>query len=161
MDKVLHSSKKQNWRTPEDVLDVVRRLGPIVLDPCASRYKRHWFAEENWTKGTLERAYLIHREQGVVYANIPYGRMLKKWIQWWCACMGANDSVLLTPSRTDTQWFNHIWRVARAYCFWEGRITFVGAKDPAPFPSVFFYNGMQPYKFCHAFQSKGIVEVLR
>jgi hypothetical protein len=49
INKALYSSKKEDWRTPKEVLDVVREVGPIDLDPCASPNKRYWFAKHNWT----------------------------------------------------------------------------------------------------------------
>ena len=36
----LHSSVKQDWQTPDDVLDVVRQVGPIGLDPCTVAFVR-------------------------------------------------------------------------------------------------------------------------
>ncbi len=49
-------------------------------------------------------------------------------------CPGA---VLLLPARTDTRWFHDWATLAQEIVFICGRVTFVGAPAPAPFPSVF------------------------
>lgn len=36
MTHALHLSERTDWQTPEDVLDLVRLVGPIVLDPCSA-----------------------------------------------------------------------------------------------------------------------------
>jgi site-specific DNA-methyltransferase (adenine-specific) len=44
--------------------------------------------------------------------------------------------VALLPARTDTQWFHrHVLPYAHVG-YVEGRLTFVGASAPAPFPSI-------------------------
>ena len=53
----------------------------------------------------------------------------------------GGSGIALVPGRIDTRWFqNHIGQ-ARSLCFVRSRITFVGAPDPAKFPSVFAYFG--------------------
>lgn len=32
----LMSSAKDDWQTPAEVLELVRKVGPIVLDPCTT-----------------------------------------------------------------------------------------------------------------------------
>lgn len=79
----LHSSKKHDWRTPPEVLDVVRELGPIGLDPCASSNPEHWFADVNVPKeksNFRDDAWAATHENSVVFVNPPYGRELTDWM---------------------------------------------------------------------------------
>ncbi len=43
---------------------------------------------------------------------------------------------MLLPARTDTQWFHTYINNHAEIRFLKGRIKFVGAKHPAPFPSM-------------------------
>ncbi len=162
MDKVLHSSKKMDYRTPEEVLKPVRKLGPIALDPCADQDEKHWFAKYNWTD--FEERYQDNNTpfMRLAYLNPPYGRALLIWVQRRnkIAECWVDETVLLVPARTDTKWFEMAWNCSNAYCFWKGRIKFVGGKNSAPLPSVLFYTGRRTYKFCDIFQDKGLVGVI-
>jgi hypothetical protein len=44
---------------------------------------------------------------------------------------------------------------ADALCFWKGRIKFVGARDPAPFPSLIAYWGNDTDRFKTILGKKG------
>lgn len=165
MDAVLNSSEKHDWGTPELVLDLVRRLGPIALDPCTSpdnpvHANLYYTEEDNGLKATWPSL-------GLAYVNPPYGRELPKWVgrcvrEGWLIAEGKSQLsiVLLTPNRPDTRWYDVLEREASAYCEVRGRLKFKGAKDPAPFPSAFHYWGNNPHKFCDVFQDLGRVGVL-
>ncbi|HEX7178351.1 MAG TPA: hypothetical protein VF220_01410, partial [Nitrososphaeraceae archaeon] len=48
----------------------------------------------------------------------------------------ADCVVILLPARVDTKWF-HLWVYHKAEIrFLKGRLTFRGAINPAPFPSI-------------------------
>jgi site-specific DNA-methyltransferase (adenine-specific) len=176
----LMSSAHEAWNTPTEILDLVRMVGPIVLDPCSNaesivgavRSYRLDYGEDGlklpWDLG------------GLVYVNPPYGREIAAW----CARMGreAKDGVeivALVPSRTDAAWFqDHVAR-ASVLCFWRGRLTFgraieVSAQgslfggapvaafedaDAAPFPSVIAYWGTNAGRFLSVFEDRGLVVV--
>lgn len=57
--------------------------------------------------------------------------------------------VCLLPARTDTTWWHWYAMHAAEVRFIEGRVTFVGAKAPAPFPSaiVVFKQHERPTRF--------------
>lgn len=151
----LLSSDRTDWETPTVVLDLVRRVAPIALDPCttdknptgAKRYytpagnglQQHWVALD-----------------GLIYVNPPYGREIGKWT---LACAGAgangNELIALLPSRTDTKWWRLSVERADSLCFWSGRLTFAGAPDPAPFPSVLAYWGERRKRFDTVFRPHG------
>lgn len=141
---VHYSSAKDDWCTPEVVLERVRRLGPIDLDPC-------------WNHNAITRpARAYGKEQdglaqnwdvpGRVFVNPPYGRDIGRWMT---KCLETRaDVVALIPARTDTRWFPwHADRIA----FWKGRLTFLGAPHPAPFPSAIAYWGRDVDRFAKAF----------
>lgn len=92
---------------------------------------------------------------GKVYMNPPYGREIGKWVtKAWSEVVSGNAElvVALLPARTDTKWWqlnilervwfdalsraNGAWMHATEIRFLPGRLKFVGAKGPAPFPSA-------------------------
>lgn len=163
----LHSSKRMDWQTPDVVLELVRKVGPIGLDPCTTQENptgaRQWFAPPDNGLSVSWGALIGDGE--VAFVNPPYGRALGEWVTHWCfdASIWADQehSILLVPARPDTAWWFRALKAATALCFWRGRLTFKGAPAPAPFPSALFYFGPRPYRFADVFQDHGAVDVLR
>ena len=132
------SSKKMNWRTPQDFFDKLNKEFNFTLDPCADD-KNHkcldYFTEEE--NG------LIHSQQGsTAFVNPPYGREIGKWVKkCYEESLKPNTKVvMLIPSRTDTTYF-HDYILGKAEIrFLRGRIKFWDdnnkPQDPAPFPSI-------------------------
>jgi hypothetical protein len=88
--------------------------------------------------------------------NPPYGREIDRWVEKRCHEHEHGEvieAVALLPARPDTQWFKRLRNYA--CCFVEGRLTFIGNDDPAPFPSVLFYFGEDLGKFVHYFEELG------
>lgn len=147
------SSAKDDWCTPAMVLERVLEVRPIGLDPCwnpraltmRDRYCAMVAEYDGGGTGTsgLDRDWSGH---GLVYVNPPYGRQIGEWVE---KCPEADECIALLPARTDTRWFP--WE-ARALAFWRGRLTFLGAEHPAPFPSVLAYWGDLPGRFAAAFE---------
>lgn len=152
---VHHSSETPEHYTPSDVLQAVREcLGEIDLDPCADPGKRVP-ALNHFTKDDdgLSRPWF-----GRVYMNPPYGRTVADWVGYLVGQYEHGDvteAIVLLPARPDTQW----WKMLRDFpvCFVEGRLTFIGNDDPAPFPSALFYIGQEIDKFYHHFVDFGDV----
>ena len=127
------SSAKPDWQTPDIVLERVRAIAPIGLDPCTT--------DENPVGAPL---YYTPKDDGLtmpwevgedgtlVYVNPPYGRAIAPWVRK-CDSTLMRTVVALLPARVDTRWFP--WS-ADALCFWRGRLKFRGAPAPAPFSSV-------------------------
>jgi site-specific DNA-methyltransferase (adenine-specific) len=129
---------KDDWRTPDVVLDAVRSIGgPIDLDPCASPQRKDHFARINLFPPVngLQKVWWKENVR-TIYVNPPFGD-LALWAEA-CADHGAHNPnglvVLLAPSRTDTRYFHRWITRADAILFWKGRITFRGAASVAPFP---------------------------
>lgn len=145
---LLQQPKTVDWRTPECVLERVRRVAPIRLDPCASR-NGSIGAQEEWHEGGLDREW---PRDGLIYVNPPYSRALLPWMRkcWREKTRGVNI-IALVPARTDTKWWQLYAAFAQHHCFWRGRLTFVGGQHPAPFPSVILSWNNDRQKFSTAF----------
>lgn len=148
-----------SWQTPEEVLSLVRKVNKIELDPCTTALNPVK-ADRFFTKAGLEESWATV-DGGLVYVNPPYGTHLKAWVKKATEESWNAEIILLVPCRPDTRWYDACCVSANAKCEWYGRMTFVGAEAPAPFPSALFYWGYQEYLFCHAFKPHGRVEVLR
>ncbi len=134
--RVMTSSAKQDWATPRDLFQRYDKTYGFDLDVCATAdnacvprffspaddgLAQPWFCTAAW-------------------CNPPYSRGLGQWLAKAHAETQAGRAktvVCLVPSRTDTRWFHDlVLPHAFAYDFLRGRVTFVGAPAPAPFPSL-------------------------
>ena len=137
------SSDRDDWETPDDLFKSMDDLFHFGLDAAAShknaKVAKHYTREENglllpWNVNT--------------WVNPPYGRQIPLWVEK--AYMESNNNgvvvCMLMAARTDTIYFHRY--VMRAWMIWfvKGRIRFVGAPGPAPFPSmlVFFDGSLIP-----------------
>ena len=156
INKSLMSSKRDSWNTPECVLELVRKLGPIALDPCSNE-DSIVAANRKHDRDGLDANWFTPVAEGLIYVNPPYGRDIGEWVNH-CAAYGdaSCEIVALLPARTDTKWFAHVW-TASALCFWRGRLRFLGAPSSAPFPSVVAYWGPRRYRFADVFSEVGKV----
>lgn len=148
MNDALLSSKRMDWQTPPEILALVEKVAPIMLDPCPPNHIVDGLTT-SW-----------RTNDGLTYVNPPYGRELGQWIKK--AMVEADNGaeiIMLIPARPDTRyWQDFILPFARAVCFWRGRIKFVGADAPAPFPSAFVYWGKRNEdKFIEVFTKRGFV----
>ena len=151
------SSETPEHYTPSAIVEaVIACLGAIDLDPCSNTGSPNVPAATHYTSAEngLTRAWC-----GRVYMNPPYGREIDDWVTKLCAEHirpdGVDEAIALLPARTDTQWFLKLRDFV--CCFVEGRLTFIGNKDPAPFPSVVVYLGEDIGKFYHHFSPFGDV----
>lgn len=153
----LFTSHDLAWCTPPEILDRVRKIGPIGLDPCGNAQsivgaKVEWRGPPG--KDGLRESWAGY---GLVYVNSPYGRGIKRWVAK-CAieALEGVEIIALLPARTDPRWW-HESVVGRAstICFWRGRLTFLGAPHGAPFPSAIVYYGDRPQMFKEAFAGAG------
>lgn len=135
MNKVLFSSRTDEWETPQDLFDRYGALYHFSLDVAASD-KNHK-CEKYFTK---EDDGLSKTWRGAVWCNPPYGRRVGAWVQkaYESECL----VVMLLPARTDTRWF-HDYIIGKAEIrFIKGRLRFGSAKNTAPFPSmIVIYRG--------------------
>jgi phage N-6-adenine-methyltransferase len=137
MDKVLFSSKSNEWATPTSLFEKLNRTFNFTLDPCSTDENHK--CDNYYTK---ENNGLVQDWSGEsVFVNPPYGRQIGKWIE-----KSFNESrkkgtlvVCLIPARTDTiYWHTYCMRAHEIY-FIKGRIKFENKEhkpSPAPFPSA-------------------------
>lgn len=129
---------KDEWLTPPHIIDA---LGEFDLDPC-SPVDRPW--------STAKRHYTIFDDGlarpwgGRVWCNPPYGLAAANWL---ARCCDHGNAVALVFARTETRmFFDHIWPVADALLFLEGRLHFhhvdgLRAKSNSGAPSVLIAYG--------------------
>lgn len=134
MNKVLFSSERMDWETPNELFLELNKEFSFTLDAASShenaKCERHYTEKEdglsqNWGGET-------------VWCNPPYGKELPKWIKK-CEEEGKKKNttvVMLIPARTDTRAFHEYIYGKSEIRFLRGRVRFVGAKNSAPFPSM-------------------------
>lgn len=176
--KITLSSTKQDWLTPPYFLNIVRRVGPIALDPCANPFSfvYAWksFHGPNHICG-LTNSWWVP-EGTVCFVNPPYGRSICDWVAKMVHEYGdtkdnRGDLIALIPSRTGTgYWEQFIWPFADAVCFWHGgtqfpsRIKFYGldgrpAELGATFDAAVVYFGKCRDRFASVFSEYGRVQL--
>ncbi len=146
--KVIHSSDRQNWRTPKEFFEQLNEIFRFQLDVASdgdnALCQRYYTPEEDalqqsWNAGDGEWA----------WCNPPYGRGLKDWIHKAVeeSKLGARV-VVLAFACTDTQWFKEAWTHAREIWFFSGRIKFTDPDNPnakkAPAPkgsALYVFDG--------------------
>lgn len=149
------TSDSYEWYTPPEIITATLKvLKTIDLDPCSNCDSNPNIpAKQCFTKTTNG---LNQPWRGTVYMNPPYGREIKEWIaklhDHYQTGM-VTEAVVLTPARTDTQWFYLLREFPR--CFIKGRLTFSAVENTAPFPSVVFYLGKNAITFKQYFQNLG------
>lgn len=119
--KIMFSSQKLDWRTPEIIYDKLNQEFLFDCDPCPVNPAFDGLKIE-WGKCN--------------FVNPPYGREINKWLkkgyeEW----KKGKTVVFLIPSRTDTRWWHNYVMKANEIRFIKGRLKFQGAKNSAPFPS--------------------------
>lgn len=149
--KVIHSSDRQNWRTPPDLFEPLNEVFDFKLDAASDGNNAlcdRFFTPED---DALQQSWNAG-EGAWTWCNPPYGRGLKNWIHKAVeeSQKGARV-VVLAFACTDTQWFREAWFAAREVWFFSGRIKFVDPDDPnakrAPAPkgsALYVFDGMAP-----------------
>jgi phage N-6-adenine-methyltransferase len=132
---LLKPGASTEWETPQELFNFLNWLFDFTIDVCA--------LPENAKCGrfyTPEDDGLSLPWDGSAWCNPPYGRGTQDWTAKAEAEFRRNPMcrkiVMLLPARTDTGWFHeNVYNKARVV-FLRGRLRFVGAKGPAPFPSM-------------------------
>jgi len=161
--KVRVAKESDERYTPEYVLDVVRSVGPIVLDPCTTVDNRtgaqHFFTfeDDGFTKDWWEVS-----QGGLIFVNPPFSK-LRNWTRK-CSEEGKKgcNIVTLLPGDTSTVWFQDIvGPTASGVCFWRGRIEFIRTSKAfnasAMQPTLFAFWGNLTENFQSAYADHGLV----
>ena len=138
MNRVLFSSKSENWETPPQFFQALDAEFHYDIDVCA-------LPENNKCPKfyTPEDDGLSQPWNGTVWCNPPYGRSISAWVKK--AADSETTVVMLLPARTDTKWFHEYIYGKAEVRFIKGRLKFGGSKNSAPFPTmvVIFRGGRQ------------------
>lgn len=153
--------------TPPAVLDAVRRMGPIILDPCSNPWSTvgaavAWDGANETVDGLLR--WWSDAGEGIVFCNPPYGRgCMPRWADKVVAeARRGCEIVMLVKGDFSTDWWDALREEAAAIGYWRGRISFLGgAHGSGNFASALIYLGQRPHLFAHAFGDRADVRVLR
>ena len=144
MNRILFSSKNENWETPPQFFQALDSEFHFDLDVCAlpenAKCPRYYTPEDDGLSQSWNRG-------GAVFCNPPYGRQIGHWVKkaYEEAQKMAWPVVLLIPARTGTSYFHEYILGKAGIRFLRGRVRFLredGSRgDSAPFPSmVVVYN---------------------
>jgi hypothetical protein len=108
---------------------IIQVLGPFDLDPCAADPRPWDCARINWTSGSLEREW---PKDLFIYLNPPFNQYVAgKFV----ACLAQHGhGILLLHARTETAWFEPVWKSASSILFLADRLHFHlpdGSRQPA------------------------------
>ena len=118
--KVMFSSQKDNWRTPQGFYEALDSEFNFDFDPCPLKPTFDGLSVD-WGKNN--------------FVNPPYSNItswIKKGYEEW---QKEKTVVFLIPSRTDTRWWHDYCMKATEIRFIKGRLKFDDQKNSAPFPS--------------------------
>jgi phage N-6-adenine-methyltransferase len=127
--KVYHKSQCATWETPPEVFGPLAAEFGFTLDVCAvpetAKCPRYFTPAEDGLAQVWE---------GVCWMNPPYGRGVEQWIRkaYESSLTGATV-VCLVKATPDTRWW-HTYTPHAEVRWVPGRVRFVGAPGPAPFP---------------------------
>ena len=133
MNEALLSTGKNDWETPIEFFNELNKEFNFTLDACANetnhKCKRYYTEKEDGLSKSWEGE--------TVYCNPPYStKEQNKWVEKCYEESKHAEIVMLLPARTDTERFHKYILPYAEIRFLKGRLKFVGAKDPAPFPSM-------------------------
>lgn len=133
-NKVMFSSKTDEWSTPQDLFDRLNEEFHFDLDVCANETNHKCALYYDRKQDGLKMPWREH----VVWCNPPYGKEIGKWVHAANQEHMTNGTtiVMLLPARTDTKWFHDDILGCADIRFLRGRLKFGGSKNSAPFPSM-------------------------
>lgn len=105
------------WLTPPNLID---KLGPFDLDPCAAPSPRPWPTAARHIE--LPEDGLVADWDGHVWLNPPYS--FAAW-EWLSKLADHGDGIALVFARTETAGFvREVWGKATGVLFLHGRLHF-------------------------------------
>ena len=133
--KALHSSKSNEWETPQWLFDKLNEEFNFTLDPCTTKEMAK--CKKYYTQ--VEDGLIQDWSKDIVFMNPPYGKDISKWItKALSSSIKGATVVCLIPARTDTNWFQYCWKADYLYSI-KGRVKFLQegkSVGSATFPSV-------------------------
>lgn len=156
------ASRSDDYNTPPEVLEVVRRLGHIALDPCSNEFSQvgaRMVCDVD-TDG-LGADWALATDPawggGLVFVNPPFSQ-LSAWVEKCITeAQRGCEIILLAPAGLDTKWWGRVVETAQAAAIWRGRVRFYfcGERHATPMqPTAFAYWGPRAVAFCRAFAER-------
>lgn len=167
MNKVVFSSEKLDWGTPQDLFDELNEKHRFLLDAAATAENTKCMRFISPEQDALAIEWKANR----VWLNPPYGRGIGRWTaKAREEALKGKLVVMLIPARTDTRWwqdtvtqplgegihqanyFDTTTQSIEIYGklgevkiqFLRDRLKFEGAEQGAPFPSaIVTFDGRQ------------------
>ena len=130
MNKVLFSSNKEDWETPQDLFDELNKEFNFTVDVASS--EENYKCDRHYTK--KENGLIQNWDNESIWCNPPYGRKIGEWVKK--ASESKTTVVMLLPARTDTKWFHEYIYNKAEIRFIKGRLKFGDSVNSAPFPSM-------------------------
>jgi len=151
--------------TPEWVLDLVRRVGRIDLDPCSNEHStvgaRTEWALHRGDDGLAGR-WAPFAEGGLIFVNCPYSHPTPWVMRAIEAASDGAEVLMLLKHDPSTKWSARLRGSMDARCDFHRRISFEGgAHKSGMMASTMVYMGPNPFLFAHVFEGVGEVRVYR
>lgn len=129
MDKVLFSSRSEEWSTPQNLFDELNAEFHFTLDPCATKDNAKCAKYYTIKDDGLSKSW----KGETVFCNPPYGRGIYEWVEK-CYTENRNGTtvVMLIPARTDTRYFHDFIYHQHEIRFIKGRLKFGGGNNQLP-----------------------------
>lgn len=131
---ITFSRHSDEWETPQALFDGLNLEFGFTIDVCATKKNtkcKRYFTEQGFS--------LVRPWDGeVCWMNPPYSQVdlwIKKAYEESRRPFNPAVVVCLVYARTDTVWF-HKYALKGEIRFLKGRLTFSGASDRAPAPSM-------------------------
>lgn len=147
--------------TPPHILDTIRKIAPIALDPCSNPWDQVG-ARERWSirdgRDGLAEPWTVDGP-GLVFVNPPYGDgALARWTDKIIAeANGDRPIVALVPGDFSTRWFRRLFAASALVCLVGHRVHFGGGGHGNPWPSAIFLLGPAHDRAREALLALGIV----
>lgn len=121
----------QNYQTPPDFMAAVHaRYGKPTLDLAASADNAQAPSFYNEHCNSLTKNW--HETEGVLWLNPPFAK-IGDWAQkCWIESVKGASILMLVPNSTGSNWFRDFVHNKAYVNLLNGRLTFVGCKDPYP-----------------------------
>ena len=154
----------QHWNTPGWLLDLVREVSPIKLDPCSNQWSTVDAGYEilEVENGLNEKRYHWGQlaQGGLIYLNPPYNDP-SPWVEraLFVAQQGA-EIMLCLPTSHSTDWWRSLARGCEGLCLMKRRVNFLreGKENGSSrHETTIFYLGKQAKKFHRIFLPQGLV----
>lgn len=132
----LFAHNTDDWKTPQDLFDVLDEEFHFGIDVCASAENRKCLNFFDKNDDGLRQNWGGY---GTIWCNPPYGNVISWWVRKAVEeASKGHTTVMLIPARTDTRWFHdYVYKKPNVEIrFIKGRLKFGGAKNSAPFPSM-------------------------